>query len=289
MTHVRLVCVLALASLAASAQSPAARPEFEVASVKASPPTPPQQVEVGVHIDGAQFHITYFTLKDYIRIAYRVKLEQVSGPEWMSSERYDVSAKIPDGAARDKVPEMLQALLEERFGLKAHREQKEFAVYALSVANGGARLKESVVDPAVAGGAVNGGGSGSANGVTVNTGRGGYFSLANNRVEARTISMPDFAETLSRFMDKPVVDMTSLPGTYDMTIELTPEDYRALLIQAGVKNGVTLPPEVLRLMEGATFDSLMAGLRSFGIRFDPRRAPMEVVVVDQVNKTPGAN
>ena len=291
MSPIRVFYLIALISAVASAQTPAAepRPEFEVASVKVSPPTLPQQVEVGIHIDGAQVHITSFSLKDYIRVAYRIKQDQVMGPEWLATERFDVSAKFAEGASRDKLPEMLQVLLEERLGLKTHREQREFAVYALGVANGGAKLKESAPDTSGAGDAVNAGGSGSAAGVSINTGRGGYFSLANNRVEARKITMPDFADTLSRFIDKQVVDTTGLTGTYDMSVELTPEDYRGMLIQSAVRNGVTLPPEATRLLVGFTNDSLLNGLRSFGLKLDGRKMPLEVVVVDQVKHTPTDN
>src|SRR5579863_4905075 len=103
--------------------------EFEVASVKPSKGAA-ERVAVGVHVDGAQVHIADFTLRDYIRVAYRVKLYQVTGPEDLA-ERFNVDAKLPEGATREQVPEMLQALLASRFELKTHRESKEFPVYAL--------------------------------------------------------------------------------------------------------------------------------------------------------------
>jgi uncharacterized protein (TIGR03435 family) len=284
------MAALALAAGALGAQTPGPRPEFEVASVKPSPLTPPQQVDVGLHIDGAQVHIAYLALKDYIRIAYRVKLDQVAGPEWMASERYDVSAKLPAGASRDQVPEMLQALLEERFGLKAHRESREFAVYALTADPGGVKLKQSSSDAnADAAGAIEAGGSGSVNGVNIRLGRGGYFSLTPSRIDGAKLTMEELAEVLSRFVDRPVVDQTNLSGNYDLTLDITPEDYRTLLIQSAVKSGVILPPEALRALEGASNDSLTAGLRKYGLRLEARKAPLEVVVVDQVKRTPVEN
>ena len=66
-----------------------------------------------MQIDGAQVHCTYLSLKDYLRIAYQVKDYQVVGPDWMASERFDIHAKLPAGAARDQVREMLQTLLEQ--------------------------------------------------------------------------------------------------------------------------------------------------------------------------------
>ena len=112
----------AAASAVLLAQTPPARLEFEVASIKPSVATPASgQVHVGVQIDGAQFHCGYLSLKDYIRIAYKVKDYQVTGPDWIAQERFDIHAKLPARAPRDQVMEMLQTLLEQRFQLKMHR------------------------------------------------------------------------------------------------------------------------------------------------------------------------
>ena len=86
------------------------------------------------------------SLADLIRVAYRVKPYQLSGPDWMTAERFDVLAKMPEGATREQVPEMLKALLAEPFKLAVHRESKEHAVYALVVGKGGPKLKESAPD-----------------------------------------------------------------------------------------------------------------------------------------------
>ena len=117
------------------AQSAPVRPEFEVASIKPSVAAPAgTQVHVGVQIDGAQVHCTYLSLKDYIRIAYQVKDFQVTGPDWMASERFDIHAKLPAGADASQLREMLQTLLEQRFQIKMHRASKEFPVYGVVVA-----------------------------------------------------------------------------------------------------------------------------------------------------------
>src|SRR5579863_6415379 len=98
-------------------QNSSGSPEFEVASIKPAEPITAgsgQQVNIGVHIDGAQWRANSFTLKDYIYIAYRLKEFQVVCPDWATTDRWDISAKIPAGLGRDKTPEMLQALLAER-------------------------------------------------------------------------------------------------------------------------------------------------------------------------------
>ena len=116
---------IALCAPVLFAQTAPARVEFEVASIKpAASLSGVPAVNIGIHIDGAQFSCTSYSLKDYIRFAYRVKAYQVIGPEWLAQERFEVTAKIPGGAAREQVPQMMQALMEECFKLKLHHEQK---------------------------------------------------------------------------------------------------------------------------------------------------------------------
>ena len=107
--------------------------QFEVASIRPSAPGAAEQAKLGIRIDGAQVNCTSLNLKDYIGMAANVKLYQISGAAWLGSERFDINAKLPDGATGAQVPAMLQALLEERFQMKTHRETKELAVYALIV------------------------------------------------------------------------------------------------------------------------------------------------------------
>jgi uncharacterized protein (TIGR03435 family) len=284
------------ASAVLCAQPAPVRPEFEVASIKpsaAGPAVGTGQVHVGVQIDGAQVHCTYLSLKDFLRIAYQLKDYQIMGPDWMASERFDIHAKLPDGG-RGQFREMLQSLLEDRFQIKMHRDSKEFSVYGVVVGKGGLKLKESPLDPEPEGseggkGAVNVTATGGARGTTVNYGRGAYFTLADNKLEVRKLSMPLLAESLGRFVERPVVDMTELQGTYDLTLEFTPEDYRALLIRMALSAGVNLPPEALRLLEGASDESLFKGLQTLGLKLESRKAPLEVLVIDSATKTPIEN
>lgn len=272
-----------------------ARPEFEVASIRPTDQTNPAQVSVGVHVDGAQVSITYFSLKDYIRSAYRIQDYQVQGPDWIATERFDIAAKLPAGATREQVPEMLQTLLEERFKLKSHRDQKEFPVYALLPGKGGFKLKESPAEtPADASAPakdpnVNITASGSARGVSLNLGGGSYFSFADNKLEVKKLDMPRFCATLARFVDRPVVDMTELKGNYDFTLNFTPEDYTAMLIRSAISAGVVLPPQALKALELSSGDSLASALQLVGLKLDARKAPLPVLVVDRIEKTPTAN
>ena len=290
-----LLCAAAAATLAA--QAPPPRAEFEVASVKPSEGsgamiTGNSRVRVGIQIDGAQVHCNSLSLKDYIRIAYQVQEYQVNGPEWMASERFDIHAKLPEGS-RGQFRDMLKNLLEDRFQLKLHRASKEFPVYAVTAAKSGLKLKESALDPETEGdgghGAVNVSAEGSAAGTTVRYGRGAYLSLADNKFEAKKLTMAQLAESIARFAERPVIDQTGIQGTYDITLELTPEEYRTLLIRMAVSAGVNLPPEALRLLQGSSDESLFKGLQAVGLKLESRRAPIDVLVVDSVSKTPVQN
>jgi uncharacterized protein (TIGR03435 family) len=101
--------------------------------------------------------------------------------------------------------------------------------------------------------------------------------------------MPAFAATLERFVDRPIVDMTDLKGSYDLAIDVTQEDYRAMLIRAGINAGVSLPPEALRLLDGATVPSLFDAMQKLGLRLDARKAPLDLLVIDDARKTPTEN
>jgi uncharacterized protein (TIGR03435 family) len=270
------------------AQSAPPRPEFEVASIKPTTVAPDvTQVHVGVQIDGAQVHCTYLSLKDYIRIAYQVKEYQITGPEWLASQRFDIHAKLPEGG-RGQFRDMLQNLLTDRFAVKMHRDSKEFPVFGVVVGKGGLKMKESPLDPETQAG-FSVAAEGSARGTTVNFGRGAYFSLADNKFEARKLTMAQLADSLGRFVERPVVDMTELKGTYDLTLEFTPEEYRVLLIRTALSAGVNLPPEVMRLLEGASDESLFKGLQAMGLKLESRKAPLEVLVIDSASKTPTEN
>jgi uncharacterized protein (TIGR03435 family) len=286
---IRTIVLCAVASLAAPGQPAPARPEFEVASIRPSPAPAPGQVNVGIHIDGAQVNCSFLSLKDYIRMAYRLKHQQISGPDWIASARFDIAAKLPTSAARDQVPDMLQALLEDRFQLKLHRDTKDLSVYGLVVTKGGTGMKESPASGDAPYDSINVTASGGRGGATLNLPGGASFSIANNRFEARKLTMPGFADTLERFLDRPVVDMTQLIGKYDFTLEFTPEDFRALMIRSAVANGVAVPPEALQLMSGASGDSLFTALQTLGLKLSPRKTPVEVLVIDAVERVPSAN
>jgi uncharacterized protein (TIGR03435 family) len=102
--------------------------------------------------------------------------------------------------------------------------------------------------------------------------------------------MASLAGILERFVDRPVIDATSAKGSYDLSFDLAPEDYRVMLIRAAVAAGLVMSPDALRTLDGSpTPRSLFDGLAKFGLRLESRRAPLDVLVVDSVRKTPTDN
>jgi len=178
--------------------------------------------------------------------------------------------------------------------LKMHRDSKEFPVYALVVGKGGLKMKESpdnadASDGEGGKGAVNVTATGGRGGVSVNLGKGSYYSFANNRFEAKKLTMAALADSLTRYLDRPVVDMTELKGNYDFILELSPEDYRAMLIRSAIGAGVVLPPEALRALEGVSDNSLFTAAQALGLKLEQRKAPLPVLMIDHMEKAPTAN
>ena len=299
MSAIRGILVSCFVSVTAFGQSAAPPPatahlEFEVASIKPSPPPAPERLNMGVHIDGAMVRVTGMTVKDYIRIAFRVKDYQVIGPDWIGSERFDISAKLPDGGTREQVNDMLQTLLVDRFGIKMHHDSKEFPVYALTVAKGGLKMKESPIDPDAQSanggkGATNVDASGGSGGVTVKYGNGAYFTIRDDRVEGKKLTMVYLADMLSRFVDRPVVEMTDVKGTYDFTLEFPHDQFQAMMVHAGVSAGVYIPPQAIQWAATIGDDALFSAVQTVGLKLDSRKAPLDVLVIDQVQKAPSEN
>lgn len=194
-----------LGSVALFGQATPARQEFEVASIKPSaPPTGANRVLGGVHIDGSQVNWTFLSLKDYIVSACRVRIYQISGPDWLGSERFDIAAKLPVGSSPKDAAVMLQALLEDRFQLKTHREQKDFAVYGLEIGKGGLKMKESTPDSSAqtqtnSSVAASAAAISRPGGVTVNFSNGSTFTFADNKFEGHKLTATSMADVMARF------------------------------------------------------------------------------------------
>lgn len=318
-----LVFLLFAAPLVAQTTAEPPRPvRFEVASVKPAPPLNARQAmmgqqRVGMKVDTARVDIANLSLADLIRIAYRVKPYQIAGPDWMKRERFDIIGKLPEGASPDQLPEMLQDLLVERFKVTVHRETKEHVVYALVVGKNGPKLVEVPPDAAPAAEsptpATTGGRSGgpiqlSADATTtvmISGERTGPIRLSQGaggmRLEAREATLAALADMLSRILDRPVVDMTGLKGLYQLTLNLSGQDMHAMVEASGVMppgpgmggggegHGSSADAPGRGQGSDAPAGSVLENIQQLGLKLETRKAPMEMIVIDHLEKAPTEN
>src|SRR5690348_8469035 len=114
-------------------------PSFDVATVKHVGNSvvvgPSEPVMMGCQYEPARLRCRV-QIASLMETAYGVEPFQVQGPDWVQTELYEIAATMPEGTSRETTRLMMRKLLAERFGLKFHKEQKEFPIYALVVANG---------------------------------------------------------------------------------------------------------------------------------------------------------
>ena len=268
---------------------------FEVATIKPAPTIiagQNQRVTAGVHIDRNQFQSNSLTLRDYMGIAYQLRIYQIEGPEWISTDRFDINAKIPTIEGRtmqnEDLQNMMRDLVEDRFELKTPKVQRDFPIYALVQLKDGIKAKLNAQDELDANG-VTVGGTGNAQGTVISLGRGSTMTMGGNKLAVTKASTLTLAEMLARFTDRPVLDQTGLKDTYDFEMTMTQEDFQAMQIRSAIAAGVTLPPQALKLLEVASGDSMHEALAKLGLKLEAKKAPMDVMIVDSAKKTPDEN
>ena len=234
---------------------------FEVASVRVSQPEPGRPVAHFCKIDPAIFRCGAATLHTLLTDAYNVQYFQVDGPVWIDREYYDVSAKFPDGATRDKLPQMLERLLAERFALKAHRETRQMPAYELTVAKSGPKLK--TVDASKPATEVH------AGEIAFRIKPNGAHTMQGN------MTMPDMAEFLTRELGRLVVDGTGIAGIFEIDLTYFEEDLRR----------GTEPVADANTPIATIFQAVQ---QTLGLHLEPKKAPIEILVVDSANKIPAA-
>jgi uncharacterized protein (TIGR03435 family) len=263
----RHIVSLAAALMAGTAfGQTAAAPSFEVASVKPAAPccAPGQWRESKVGEDRIDFR--YVTLKYCLAFAYQVKEYQVLGPAWLGELRYDLVAKGPEGARREQLPGMMQALLAGRFKVEVHRGKKDFDVFALLIGKNGPKLKPSPEEPE--------GVAGAHFGISMSgTGVG--------RMEVKHGDMAALANTLPRMVGRPVVDLTGLEGRYDFDLEFSPEDVHSMIVPANPGDAVPVASQ-----PGA---SIFNSIQRIGLKLEAQKRPLDTIVVDRAEKTASEN
>lgn len=213
-------------------------------------------------------HIDYsnVTLRGLIGVAYNVKDFQISAPDWVSGEGYDILAKVPPHTTKEQFAPMLRSLLAERFHLVVHRDTKELPVYALIVAKNGPKLKEVEDGPGV-------------QGLNMRS------SPAGTRIWGK-MRLADLAASLSNALDRPVLDMAGLPGIYDIDIAWMPDE----AVVTGGASGMLGSTEKVWRVDSNAATSIFAALQDIcGLKVEARKSQIETIVVDRVEKVPTEN
>jgi len=194
------------------------------------------------------------SLRSAIRWAYHVFDDQVSGPDWLALERYDILAKSAGVVAEDQLRSMMQALLAERFKIELHHQTKELAGYLLVVAKGGPKFHESTDD--------------------------GETSIQPNQktmtVTVHSAPISQLTEMLSRVFSAPVVDMTGLKGKYDVTLSL------AKYLADFQPSPGGAPPDPLSIITIGLQEEL-------GLKLESKKLSLDLVVIDHAEKVPVEN
>ncbi len=237
-----------------------AHPKFDVATIK---PSQPNQPGKGFGFNGTHTRTFHTNVNDLIAVAYGMHAKQIIGaPDWLGTDLYDIDgvAEVPGRPSIKQMGEMMQGLLADRFALKFHHEQRELSVYAIQVAAGGPKMKETTAGPNDPQG----------------FGLRGFGDLI-----VRNMTMKEFASWMqSGVMDKPVVDQTGLTASYDFNLKWTPDDSQ--FAQFRGTNGPIQPPA------GDNPDappSLYTAVQEqLGLKFTATKAMDDVIVIDHVEK-----
>jgi uncharacterized protein (TIGR03435 family) len=245
----KTLLLLLIAALAAGAQTPA----FEVASIK---PNRSLGGASSIRISKGRISMENVSLKKVMLNAYGIPDDReyaLDGPGWLAVERFDVEATFPAETPVAQVRQMIQTLLAERFKLALHKETRQLPVYSLVIAKGGLKIHP------------------------VEDGQ-GRTSNGPGRMEATKISMQKLANLLSRLLSLPVTDSTGVAGVFDFTLQWSPDEPPR---SSPIDNNETA---------GAAGPSIFSALQEqLGLKLTSEKAPVEVLVVDSMQKTPTGN
>jgi len=232
------------------------RPAFDVASVR------PNNSGTGVDRiknSGGVLFIENVSLKRLIGMAFEIPESQdylFSGPVWLDSENFDIQARFPPDTPDPIFNQMLQRLLEKRFRMVVHRAPKEFSVLAL-LPGKGSRQGLSLHSAAAPGGAYK-------------------FRVIGGHATGSSVSMSMLAGRLSRpdfGLNRPVLNLTGLEGTYDLTLDWKPDS----------------PQESSPADHGSDASIYAAIAEQLGLKLEPRKVSLDVLVIDRADKVPTAN
>jgi uncharacterized protein (TIGR03435 family) len=229
---------------------------FEVATIKPSNPNQPGKLFT---VKGRQVITINTTLADLITFAYELHPRQITGgPDWAAKEKYDITGQ-PEAQGTPSMVQlraMVRQLLTDRFKLAFHRDKQELSVYAIVLGPNGHKLTKNDTNP---------------NGLP------GLLFRGLGVLPASNATIADLAGVMqTAVLDRPVVDRTGLPGRYDFTLRWTPDEsqFAGLGVQVPPpSNDPNAPPGLFTAIQ-----------EQLGLKLDATRAPVEVVVIDRVEK-----
>jgi uncharacterized protein (TIGR03435 family) len=253
-------CVLlAVASFAASAQTP---PAFEVATVKPSAP----DAVMAIRRSGHRIVTNGTTLQFLITWAYDIQSDRLfAKPPWLNSDRFDVTGAAPQdepsSAWKPGEPTIfqrrMQTLLADRFKLATHRETREMTLYTVTVAKSGFKPH---VDPA-----------------PEVMGQQPFKMTGPGRLFGTQVTVEMLAKVLSDQLGRTVIDQSGLKGVFDFRLDWTPD-------RMPRADGLPAPPDT------RSGPSLFTALEEqLGLKLETRRGPVDVVVIDHVDRSPTGN
>jgi uncharacterized protein (TIGR03435 family) len=283
MPHVWLTLLTALFVLVTGVMAqtqPPPDPQFEVASIKLNT-SGARRVSIGASSPRV-FRAENVWLRFLIEMAWNIKDYQLlGGPNWATSNRYDIDARTETNASFEQMRPMLQALLKNRFQLALRHESKDLPVYALVAAKGGIKLmastKENCItkDPNEPRSAPTPGQN--------DPGFCGSMATSPRSLNGTAISMEQFTTALSNTMQRTVIDQTGFTGLFDVHLEWT-EDQSTPGFYAP---GLAPPPSALPANgSGATVFTVLQ--EQLGLKLESTRGPVMILVIDHAVR-PSAN
>jgi uncharacterized protein (TIGR03435 family) len=277
--------LLAAGVLRAQVGATAPTLKFEVATVK-----PNDSLGGGAYVQAipGRLVMTNFSLRTLILFAYGVQGYQILGePSWTASDNYDIQAKAEGNPSVNQMEgPMLQALLEDRFKLMVHHETRQMPVFELTVAKGGVKLqptREGSCTPYAPGSPPPPAAAPGARTIFCGYPRSGVDGL-NRTLEGAGVSMKALASNLSRLeLHKSVIDRTGLTGTFDVHLKWAVDAPTGPAAGPGVSDNPAVAAP-----DNSTGPSIYSALQDqMGLKLSSTRGPVEVLVIDHIEKPSG--
>lgn len=280
-----IIVLLLIRTVGSSAQAPADEPAFEVASIKPRTDGPSEQAPESPD----RFNRSNSTLRDLMRDAYGLTNDRIiGGPDWITSTRYAVAAKASFNPSPEQMQRLVRGLLADRFALKVHTERREMPVYLLMLARedgrlglrltkttadcaaiDAERLKNGEAPPRVPARAGDPPLCGAFVSTRASTSPAGISILLRYHSSGTTLSeFAAFLSTLANPVGRPVIDRTGLAGDFDIDLEFSPPGARL--------NGV--------VADDVGVSIFTAVREQLGLKLEPTRASVEVLVIDSVER-----